>query len=83
MNLMFVKGCVPGPTGAVVRVTDALAGVLRQGRKNLFRGKEDGEYLKDVKTLPFPMGTPELAETLPLVVDAAPRPLPPGQGSLY
>lgn len=82
LNLVFVKGAVPGVNGSVVRVTDALAGVIRQGRKNLYAGKEPTELLTDVETLPFPIGTPELAETLPMVIDAAPRPLGPGQGML-
>jgi hypothetical protein len=74
---------VPGPEGAVVRVTDALIGVIAAGRKALRAGKADDELLTDVATLPFPMGDEVLAESLPMVVDAAPRPLPPGQSSLY
>lgn len=58
-------------------------GVIGAGRKALRAGKGEGELLKDVATLPFPMGDDILAESLPMVVDAAPRPLPPGQGSLY
>ncbi|KEI36397.1 uncharacterized protein L969DRAFT_91045 [Mixia osmundae IAM 14324] len=56
LNLLFVKGCVPGHTGTFVRVCDAL-------KKRPFPGNVMG-----VLRLPFPAGTPELASTMPAVV---------------
>lgn len=73
LNLIFVKGAIPGPANGVIRLTDAMKGVRRVGRKNAIKGVEP--YLKDVTSLPFPYGDDELASRLPVIVDAAPRAL--------
>lgn len=73
LNLIFVKGNVPGRVGATVRLTDAIKGVRRAGKKATIKGISPP--LKDVETLPFPMGDRKLASQIPVVVDAAPRPI--------
>lgn len=71
LNLLFLRGAVPGFDGNYVRITDAFYGVQRAGMVGLKRGKGKEEVLKNVRELPFPMGDMELAKTLPVVVDAA------------
>ncbi|CED84865.1 mitochondrial 50s ribosomal protein l3 [Phaffia rhodozyma] len=80
LNLIFVKGNVPGPDESFVMIKDALKKVIRAAKKNLQKGND--AYVKDVESLPFPIGDVDLAEKLPMVVDAPARPLPPGQGQL-
>lgn len=63
LNLLFVKGNVPGSDDAYIEVRDAKKKVLWEGMRNLRRGKEEGEWLdrngtgKGVRGLPFPAGT--------------------------
>jgi large subunit ribosomal protein L3 len=72
LNLIFVKGCVPGSDDAQVYVTDAKKKVVFAARAKKLKGKETFLPL-GVEDLPFPAGTKELAEELPSIVVAPTR----------
>ncbi|WFD34757.1 hypothetical protein MCUN1_001601 [Malassezia cuniculi] len=81
-ELIFVKGPIPGPTGGVVVVRDAIKNLVRSAYFTYRRGRSaTGELLDPAKgpaqylpngivALPFPAGTRELAESLPDVIEA-------------
>ena len=58
LNLIFVRGAVPGHDDAVIQVRDAIRGVKWKAENQFNRGKPDGEWLPEgVKTLPLPTVT--------------------------
>lgn len=59
LNLIFVKGLVPGNDDSWLTVRDAVRKVKWVGQKNFKAGLQPGEWLKSfgVVTLPFPAGT--------------------------
>jgi large subunit ribosomal protein L3 len=60
LNLLFVRGAVPGPTDSFISVRDAIRGVKWRSTVAFLKGKEQGEWLKEgVKDLPMPGVTPE------------------------
>lgn len=63
LNLLFVKGNVPGFDDAYIEVRDSKKKVIWEGMKNLKKGLNEDEWLKNlaVKALPFPAGTKEQA----------------------
>lgn len=67
LNVIYVRGAVPGAPGAFVRVTDALKKVGwkagQRERKGLNLAK--GEVLEGIKGLPFPVGSREMAKNWP------------------
>jgi len=67
LNVLYVRGAVPGAPGAFVRVTDALKKVGwkagQRERKGLNLDK--GEVLEGIKSLPFPVGSREMAKNWP------------------
>ncbi|GAA5944745.1 mitochondrial 54S ribosomal protein uL3m MRPL9 [Sporobolomyces koalae] len=67
LNVLYVRGAVPGAPGAFVRVTDALKKVgwkvQQREKKGLSLAK--GEVLEGIKTLPFPVGSKEMAQAWP------------------
>ncbi|CEQ39759.1 SPOSA6832_01305 [Sporobolomyces salmonicolor] len=67
LNVLYVRGAVPGAPGAFVRVKDALKGVgwKAQAREKMGLGREEGEVLEGIRGLPMPAGTVEMAEGLP------------------
>ncbi|KAK4688733.1 large subunit ribosomal protein L3, partial [Tremellales sp. Uapishka_1] len=72
LNLVFLRGCVPGVDDAFVSVRDSKKKVTYKGMSGLKKGKEEGEWLANgVKTLPVPAGDVERAtrEAWPQVVE--------------
>ena len=70
-NVIYVKGAVPGPPGGFVRVVDALKKVgWKAGERERKGINATGEVLDGIIGLPMPMGTVELAATLPREIQA-------------
>ncbi|GAA5821745.1 hypothetical protein JCM10212_004931 [Sporobolomyces blumeae] len=67
LNVVYVRGAVPGAPGSFVRVTDALKKVgwkaVQREKRGL--GRESGEKLDGVKGLPYPVGSVEMAKGWP------------------
>jgi large subunit ribosomal protein L3 len=70
LDLVFVRGCVPGIDDAHVLVRDAKKRQVSLGRAAQARGEFEKVLPKGVVDLPFPAGTKELAQTLPPVIVA-------------
>ncbi|KLO13485.1 mitochondrial 50S ribosomal protein L3 [Schizopora paradoxa] len=71
LDLVFVKGCVPGVDDAHVMVRDAKKRMREIVRANFSKGNDPDRILpKGVDALPFPAGTKEMAETLPPIITA-------------
>jgi len=70
LDLIFVKGAVPGVDDAHVLVTDAKKTMVALGRHNQAKGLYEKVLPKGVDDLPFPAGTAKLAKTLPSIVEA-------------
>lgn len=79
LNLLYLRGPVPGVDGNYVKITDAFYGVQRKGLIGVKKGKAQEEMLRNVSKLPFPIGDMELAKTLPVIVDAAADPVKTGR----
>jgi large subunit ribosomal protein L3 len=72
LNLMYVRGAVPGFEDAFISVRDAVRGVKWRAEKAFFKGKDQEEWLKEgVVDLPMPTVTPERLEreNWPAVID--------------
>ena len=69
LDLIFVKGCVPGVDDAHVMIRDAKKKMESAARVKYARGEEN-VLPKHVDDLPFPAGTKELASTLPPIIVA-------------
>jgi large subunit ribosomal protein L3 len=60
LNLIFVRGAVPGVDDAFVAVRDAKKKVAYKAQNNLMAGKPADEWLPEgVAALPMPAGTVE------------------------
>ena len=70
LNLVFVKGCVPGIDDAYVMIRDAKKKMTHAIQVNYAKGKINDVLPKNVLALPFPAGTQEMAKDLPPVIDA-------------
>ncbi|GJJ12595.1 hypothetical protein Clacol_006838 [Clathrus columnatus] len=68
LNLVYVRGCVPGVDDAHVLIRDAKKNMLQLAQQNNDKGLPDKVLPKGLVTLPFPAGTKELAKSLPPVV---------------
>lgn len=69
LNLIFIKGAVPGVDDAHILIRDAKK-IMAQGKHNQIKGLFEKVLPKGVDDLPFPAGTIELAETLPTIIEA-------------
>jgi large subunit ribosomal protein L3 len=69
LDLIFVKGAVPGVDDAHVLIQDAKK-ISAVGRHNQAKGLYEKVLPKGVDDLPFPAGTAELAKTLPPIIEA-------------
>ncbi|ESK94516.1 50s ribosomal protein l3 [Moniliophthora roreri MCA 2997] len=69
LNLIYVKGSVPGVDDAHVMVRDAKKKVA-VGHHNQTKGLYEQVLPKGVDDLPFPAGTAEMAKSLPSVIEA-------------
>jgi len=67
LDLIYVKGCVPGNDGGHVLIRDAIKKIYQDSMAKAAKGVEN---VLPVATLPFPAGTAELAKTLPPIVNA-------------
>lgn len=70
LNLVFVKGCVPGVDDAHVMVRDAKKVMVALAQHNHAKALFEKVLPKGVDDLPFPAGTQELARMLPPVIEA-------------
>ena len=68
LDLIFVRGCVPGVDDAQVLVRDAKKKITANAQVNYAKGNFDKVLPKNLVTLPFPAGTKELAQTLPPII---------------
>jgi len=74
LNLIYVKGCLPGVDGGHVFVTDAKRKVQTAAQRKLRKGMGIENCLPPgVATLPFPAGTREMAEAMPKIITAPAR----------
>lgn len=69
LDLIFVKGAVPGVDDAHVLIRDAKK-ISAVGSHNQAKGLYEKVLPKGVDDLPFPAGTAELAKALPSVIEA-------------
>lgn len=70
LDLIFVRGAVPGVDNAQVLIRDAKKKMLMIGQHNNAKGLYEKVLPKGVDDLPFPAGTRELAKQLPTVIVA-------------
>lgn len=70
LDLIFVKGCIPGVDDAQVMVKDSRKIMHNIAKAQHARGIADRILPKGVADLPFPAGTKELAKELPPVIEA-------------
>ncbi|KAL0581550.1 hypothetical protein V5O48_000479 [Marasmius crinis-equi] len=70
LNLVYVRGAVPGIDDAHVLVRDAKKKMVALGQHNQLKGLYEKVLPKGVDDLPFPAGTSEMAKTLPSVIEA-------------
>ncbi|KAK7693786.1 hypothetical protein QCA50_003358 [Cerrena zonata] len=70
LDLIYVKGCVPGIDDAHVLVRDAKKNMTHIAHVNHAKGEFEKILPKHVDGLPFPAGTAEMAKELPPVIVA-------------
>ncbi|KAI0306377.1 mitochondrial 50S ribosomal protein L3 [Multifurca ochricompacta] len=73
LDLVFVRGCVPGYDDAHVLIRDAKKKMVALAQHNQAKGLYEKVLPKGVLDLPFPAGTEELSKTLPPVILAPSR----------
>lgn len=70
LNLVYVRGAVPGVDDAFVSVRDSKKKVSYKGQKGLMSGKPSEEWLGEgVTTLPMPAGTVEGTKDWPKAIE--------------
>src|ERR1700742_4415905 len=67
LDLIFVRGAVPGVDDAFVLIRDAKK-KMAVAKHNWEKGLEDKVLPKHVVDLPFPAGTKEMAQTMPQII---------------
>ncbi|KAH7889407.1 translation protein [Phlebopus sp. FC_14] len=70
LDLVFVKGAVPGVDDAQVLIRDAKKKLVSLAKAHHAIGEYEKVLPKGVDDLPFPAGTVEMARTLPAVIEA-------------
>ncbi|KAJ8494929.1 hypothetical protein ONZ45_g13074 [Pleurotus djamor] len=70
LNLIFLRGAVPGIDNAHVLIRDAKKKMVAIGSANQAKGLYEKVLPTGVDDLPFPAGTAELAATLPSIIEA-------------
>ncbi|ETW86046.1 hypothetical protein HETIRDRAFT_309387 [Heterobasidion irregulare TC 32-1] len=70
LDLIFVRGCVPGIDDAHVMVRDAKKKMVSLSSANQAKGLYEKVLPKGIDNLPFPAGTKEMAQSLPQVIVA-------------
>ena len=69
LDLIFVRGSVPGFDDAHVLVRDAKKKMTANAKVQFAKGNFDAVLPKNLVDLPFPAGTKELAKTLPPIIE--------------
>jgi large subunit ribosomal protein L3 len=70
LDLIFVRGHVPGVDDAQVLVKDAKKKMICMGRVAHEKGLRDKVLPMGVSDLPFPAGTVEMAKNYPPIIEA-------------
>ena len=70
LDLIFIRGCVPGVDDAHVMVRDAKKKMTQLAQHNNAKGNLEKILPRGLVDLPFPAGTKELAQALPPVIEA-------------
>ncbi|KAJ7285728.1 translation protein [Mycena rebaudengoi] len=70
LDLIFVRGTVPGIDDAHVLVRDAKKKMVAMSSHNQAKGLYEKVLPTGVDDLPFPAGTPQLAKTLPTIIES-------------
>ncbi|RDX56513.1 mitochondrial 50S ribosomal protein L3 [Polyporus arcularius HHB13444] len=70
LDLIFVRGCVPGVDDAHVMIRDAKKKMTQLAQHNYAKGNMEKILPRGLVDLPFPAGTKELAKALPPVIEA-------------
>ena len=70
LDLVFVKGCVPGIDDAHVLVRDAKKNMSQLASANHAKGLDDKILPKGLVDLPFPAGTKEMASAYAPIITA-------------
>ena len=70
LDLIFVRGCIPGVDDAHVLIRDAKKKMRDIAHVNYAKGNFDKVLPKNIDDLPFPAGTKELAAQLPPIIVA-------------
>ena len=70
LDLVYVRGCVPGVDDAHVLVRDAKKKMTSLAQANFAKGLMDKILPKGVEGLPFPAGTKDMAKAFPPIISA-------------
>lgn len=70
LDLIYVKGCVPGVGDAQVLIQDAKKKLIHSAKVAHANSKFDALLPKYVSDLPFPAGTKEMAKDFPQIMEA-------------
>ncbi|CCM04729.1 uncharacterized protein FIBRA_06917 [Fibroporia radiculosa] len=70
LDLIFVRGCVPGVDDAHVMVRDAKKKMTSVAQVQHAKGETDKVLPKGIDIMPFPAGTREMAAQLPPIIQA-------------
>jgi large subunit ribosomal protein L3 len=70
LDLIFVRGAVPGVDDAQVMIRDARKRMTALSAHNQAKGLYEKVLPKGIDDMPFPAGTAQLAKTLPSVIVA-------------
>ena len=70
LDLIFLKGAVPGIDDAQVLIRDAKKKLLSVAKAHQANGEYEKVLPKGVDDLPFPAGTKEMARKFPAIIEA-------------
>lgn len=70
LDLIFVRGAVPGVDDAPVLIQDAKKKMIARSMVNQAKVMYENVLPTGVDDLPFPAGTVELAKSLPTIIEA-------------
>jgi large subunit ribosomal protein L3 len=70
LDLIFVRGAVPGFDDAHVLIRDAKKKMIALSTHNQAKGLYENVLPAGVDDLPFPAGTVQLAKTLPSIIES-------------
>jgi large subunit ribosomal protein L3 len=70
LDLIYVKGHVPGVDDAHVMIRDAKKKMVFMAKHNQEKGMYEKVLPNGIDDLPFPAGTQRLAKTMPTIIEA-------------